>query len=58
MLSSIVRSALRYRLVVVLLVAGLAAIQLARLPYAHYDVFPEFTAPSSARRPATRCRSA
>ena len=46
MLSSIVRSALRYRLVVVLLVAGLAAIQLARLPYAHYDVFPEFTAPT------------
>lgn len=46
MLSSIVRTALRYRLVVVLLVTGLAAIQLSRLPTARYDVFPEFTAPT------------
>ena len=46
MLAAIVRSALRFRLVVVLLVAGLAALQLSRLPSARYDVFPEFTAPT------------
>ena len=46
MLSPIVRAALRYRLVVVLLVAGFAAVQLSRLPTARYDVFPTFTAPT------------
>lgn len=46
MLAPIVRNALRFRLVVVLVVAGLAAIQVSRLPSASYDVFPEFTAPT------------
>ena len=53
LLSAIVRAALRYRLVVVLLVGGLAAIQIARLPGARYDVFPEFTAPTVVIETAT-----
>ncbi|HQT74683.1 MAG TPA: efflux RND transporter permease subunit [Acidiphilium sp.] len=53
MLPAIVRIALRYRLVVVLVVAGLAAIQIARLPGARYDVFPEFTAPTVLIESAT-----
>lgn len=46
MLTGIVRAALRYRLVVVLAVAGFALIEAAHLPYAHYGVFPEFVPPS------------
>ena len=46
MLTRIVRAALRYRLVVLLAVAGLAAIQIARLPSANYAIFPQFVAPT------------
>ncbi|MDD2875986.1 MAG: efflux RND transporter permease subunit [Acidiphilium sp.] len=46
MLGSIVRAALRYRVVVVLAIAGFALIEAAELPSAHYGVFPQFTPPS------------
>jgi CzcA family heavy metal efflux pump len=46
MLQSIIRLSLRYRLVVVLAVAGFALIAAARLPNAHYGVFPTFSPPT------------
>jgi CzcA family heavy metal efflux pump len=46
MLYAIIRLSLRYRLVVVLAVAGFALIAAGRLPNAHYGVFPEFSPPT------------
>ena len=46
MLAAVIRLSLRYRIVVVLAVAGLALLAAAGLPAAHYGVFPEFSSPS------------
>jgi Cu/Ag efflux pump CusA len=46
MLTGLIRAALRFRLLVVLVIAGLCLLELARLPGAHYGVFPEFAPPT------------
>ncbi|MGC9269781.1 efflux RND transporter permease subunit [Acidiphilium sp.] len=46
MIETIIRLSLRYRIVVVLAVAGVALRAAAALPHAHYGVFPQFTPPS------------
>lgn len=53
MLAAIIRAAIRFRIAVVLAVAGLAAIQIAKLPDARYGVFPEFVAPTVLVETAT-----
>ncbi len=46
MLTTLIRTALRFRLLVVLVIAGLCVIEIAQLPGAHYGVFPEFAPPT------------
>ncbi len=46
MLTALIRTALQFRLLAVLVIAGLCLLELARLPGAHYGVFPEFAPPT------------